>query len=50
MCIVVKVTLNRAEYGSQRSDVNFEPIIRGLDNDIFDWEQVKNPFHICNVM
>ena len=32
--IVVEVTLNRAEYGSQWSDqpesVNFEPIIRGL--------------------
>ena len=34
MCIVVEVTLNKAEYGSQRShqpvNVNFEPIIRGL--------------------
>ena len=43
--IVVEVTLNRAEYGSQRSDqpenVNFEPIIiRGLKNDNFDWGQV----------
>ena len=42
--IVVEVTLNRAEYGSQRSDqpenVNFEPIIRGLKSDIFDWDQV----------
>ena len=38
--IVVEVTLNRAKYGSQRSDqpenVNFEPIKRGLKNDIFD--------------
>ena len=38
--VVVEVTLNRAEYGSQRSDqpenVNFEPIIRGLKSDIFD--------------
>ena len=39
MCKVVKVTQNRAEYGSQRSDqpenVNFEPIIRGLEKEIF---------------
>ena len=39
MCIIAEVTLNRAEYGSQRSDqpenVNFEPIIRGLKSDIF---------------
>ena len=38
--------MNMAEYGSQRSDqpenVNFEPIIRGLKNDNFDWDQVKN--------
>ena len=38
-CIVVEVTLNRTEYGSQRLDqpenVNFEPIIRGLKSDIF---------------
>ena len=37
--IVVEVTLNRAEYGSQRSDqpenVNFESILRGLKRDIF---------------
>ena len=37
--IVVEVTLNRAKYGSQRSEepvnVNFEPIIRGLKGDIF---------------
>ena len=37
--IVVEVTLNRAEYGSQWSDqpesVNFEPIIRGLKSDIY---------------
>ena len=40
LCIVVEVTLNRAEYGSQRPDqpenVNFEPITRGLKSDIFD--------------
>ena len=44
LCIVVEVTLNRAEYGSQRSDqpenVNFEPIMRGLKSDIFDGDQV----------
>ena len=38
--IVVEVTLNRAEYGSRRSqqpkNVNFEPIISGLKSDIFD--------------
>ena len=37
---VFKVTLKRAEYGSQRSDqpdnVNFEPIIRLLKSDVFD--------------
>ena len=33
LCIVVEVTLNRAEYGSQ--NVNFEPIIRGYFCDIF---------------
>ena len=42
--IVVEVTLNRAEYGSRRSqqpaNVNFRPIIRGLKSDIFDWDQV----------
>ena len=42
--IVVEATLNRAEYGSQRSDlpknVNFEPIIRGLKSDNFNWDQV----------
>ena len=40
MYIVVEVTLNRAEYGSQRSDqpenVNFEPIIRGLNDANFN--------------
>ena len=40
MYIVVEVTLNRPENGSQRSDqpeiVNFEPIIRGLKGDVFD--------------
>ena len=44
------MNLNRAEYGSQRSDqpknVNFESIIRGLKSDIFE---VKNPFHICRI-
>ena len=33
-----------AEYGSRRSkqpeNVNFEPTIRGLKIDIFDWDQV----------
>ena len=42
--MVVEVTLNRAEYGSQWSDqpedVNFEPIMRGLKSDIFDRDQV----------
>ena len=37
---VVEVTMNTAEYGSQRSDqpenVNFEPITRGLKSNIFD--------------
>ena len=36
--------VSRAEYGSQRLDqpeiVNFEPIIRGLKNDNFDWDHV----------
>ena len=49
----VEVTMNMAKYGSQRSqqpdDVNFEPIIRGLKSDIFDWGQVLNPFHICMI-
>ena len=40
--IVVEVTLNSSEYDSHRTDqpenVNFEPIIRGLKSDIFDWE------------
>ena len=43
MCIVVKVTMNMDEYGSQQSgkpeNVNFEPIIGGLKNDNFDWDQ-----------
>ena len=42
--VVVEVTLNRDEYGSQRTDqpenVNFEPIIRGLKDDDFDWDQL----------
>ena len=45
MCIIVEVTLNRTEYGSQLSDqpenINFEPIIRGFkryEND--NWDQV----------
>ena len=41
---IVEATMNMAEYGSQRSEqpqnVNFEPTIRGLRNDIFDWDQV----------
>ena len=44
MYIVVEVTLNSAEDGSQWSDqpenVNFEPIIRGLKDDDFDWDQL----------
>ena len=45
MCIVVEVTLNRAEYGSQRSEqpVNFEQIIRGKSG-IFD----SGPMKICD--
>ena len=27
----------------------FEPIIRGIKSDIFDWDQVQNPFHICKI-
>ena len=38
--IVVEVTINRAEYGSQRSqqpaNVKFEPITIGPKSDIFD--------------
>ena len=41
--IVVEVTLDRVEYGSQQSEqpenVNFQPIIRGLNRDIFDREK-----------
>ena len=36
--------MNMAKYDSRQSqlpvDVNFEPIIRGLKNDMFDWDQV----------
>ena len=36
--------MNMAEYGNRQSqqpeNVNFDPIIRGLKNDNFDWEQV----------
>ena len=36
--------LNMAKYGCRRSkqpeNVNFEPIIRGLKSDTFDWDQV----------
>ena len=42
--VVVEVTMNMAKYGSRRSqqpeNVKFEPIIRGLKSDIFDWDQV----------
>ena len=42
--IAVGVTMNMAEYGSQRSEqpenVNFESIIIGLKSYIFDWDQV----------
>ena len=38
--MVIEMTMNMAEYGSQRSDqpenINFEQIIRGLKSDIFD--------------
>ena len=41
------------EYGSrwsqQPANVNFEPIIGGLKSVIFDWDQVWNLFHICNI-
>ena len=41
---IVEATMNIAEYGSQRSEqpqnVNFEPIIRGLENDIFNRDEV----------
>ena len=51
--IVVEVTFNRAEYGSQRSDqpesVNFVPIIRGLKYDNLDWDRMQNPFHISKI-
>ena len=50
---IVEATMNMAEYGSQRSEkpqnVNFEPIIKGFKNDIFDWDRVYNPFHICKI-
>ena len=40
ICIVVEVTMNMTEYGSQRPDkpenANFEQIIKGLKSDIFD--------------
>ena len=48
MFIVAEVIMimNMVENGSQRQDqpenVNFEPIIRGLKNNNFDWDQVKN--------
>ena len=45
--------MNMAEYVGQRlqqpANVNFEPIIRGLRSDILDWDQVKNPYHICKI-
>ena len=41
--------MNMAEYGSWRpqqpANVNFEPIIRGLKNDIFD----RDCFIICKI-
>ena len=53
MYIVDEVTMNMAEYGSWRSqqsaNVNFDPIIWGLKRDIFVWDQVYNPFHICKI-
>ena len=51
--LLVEVTMNMAKYGSRGSqqpeNVNFEPIIRELKIDIFDWDQVLNPFHICRI-
>ena len=38
--IVVEVTMDMAEYTAVVVVVNFEPIIRGLKNDKFDWNQV----------
>ena len=44
LCIYSSVIINMAKYGSRRSqlpeNVNFEPIIRGLKSDLFDWGQV----------
>ena len=37
--IVVEVTMDMAEY-TVIVVVNFEPIIRGLKNENFDWNQV----------
>ena len=41
--------MNMAEYVSRRlkqpKNVNFEPTIRGLNNDNFDWTQVLNQSH-----
>ena len=38
------MTMNMAKYGSRRlqqpENVNFEPIIRGLTDDDFDWDQL----------
>ena len=31
----------------QPKEVNFEPILRGHTNEIFDWDQVYNSFHAC---
>ena len=46
--IVVEVTVNRAQYGSQQSDQpknsNFEPIIRRLKSDIFTETKCKLRF------
>ena len=43
-------SLHMAEYGSRRSqqpaNVNFEPILKGLESDIFDSDQVSNPFPV----
>ena len=43
--------MKMAEYSSrqleQTENVIFEPVIRGLKSDIFDWDQVQNPFHLC---
>ena len=33
----------------QPKHVHFEPIVRRLRHDIFDWDHVQNPFHIDSI-